>query len=188
MINPFSKLLPKIAFEQKGPAGRHEGQKQQGGRIKSITWQTTLYMCGNLLFYDCVQRVKIKCIIFPFTATPSQSIMQSNTTGPLHHPPPVFNWILGRSFNLWRFVCSFVPCLRGICGEMCWEPGAVSSLYAALLAVMRCWWWWWWWWCSILLPHCTCFDLFGIITDACWMSYTFSLVYERVLLFIVENY
>lgn len=44
-------------------------------KIKSITWQTTPHLCGNLLFLDCVcsrrrqsqrSRCKVKCIIFPF--------------------------------------------------------------------------------------------------------------------------
>lgn len=51
-------------------------------KIKSITWQTTPHLCGNLLFLDCVcsrsrsrsrrqresqhSRCKVKCFIFPF--------------------------------------------------------------------------------------------------------------------------
>lgn len=76
-------------------------------KIKSITWQTTPYLCGNLLFYDCVQRVKIKVYHFP---------IYGNT-----NPCPFFNLIFGRSFNLWRFVCLFVPsrfAARSECGSV----------------------------------------------------------------------
>lgn len=105
MINPFSKLLPKIAFEQKGPAGRQEGQKQQGGKIKSITWQTTLYLCGNLLFYDCVQRVKIKCIIFPFTATPSQFYNAVQHNEPIALPLP-FSIEYSAAVSIYEDLCA----------------------------------------------------------------------------------
>lgn len=82
----------------------------------------------------CTTR-KNKVYHFPIYGYPIPIYNAVQHNGPIAPPLPIFNWILGRSFNLWRFVCSFVPCLRGICGEICWEPGA---------AVMRYWWWWWW--------------------------------------------
>lgn len=158
-------------------------------KIKSITWQTTLYLCGNLLFYYCVQRVKIKCIIFPFAAT-----LPFLPFSPLSHSSPALSLstaAISICKDSQEFVCmsrhahthtvnciySFFPSrvdgsssrlhlsnVRKYCeykhSRMC-----VCMLYVCSHV------------CLCMLSYCTCFDLFGIITDA--------FTERKLLLFIV---
>lgn len=151
-------------------------------KIKSITWRTTPHLCGNLLLLDCVcvrrgvlsvcacvcmcvcvKISKVKCIIFPFG-------------DPFSHFAPVHRHF-SHFVSIPKTVAPAVAIYEDLCVARMPAQGGMPRmqdseyhwLRSSGLSTQESW--------PTRTPtrfrfDCTCFDLFGIITDACRSYYS----------------